>query len=234
MNGLELMNLPRKETLNKAIMNTVWFRHGETFHNEGKRLQGSIDDEEARLTKAAIEKTRQQAIDLSTRFHPDDPITIITSTLYRAQQTAEIIAQQIPKATVVISPLFNEYSFGDWEGVPTDDLRANAQHEGIFIPTPFTASIIGIPPKGENMVGFAARIKQAIETLTAVPDEKRVVVTHATVLRMIRYLNAISRIDSIPLTTELLLSHEREFFNDSQEKFRKVPNGLISNEFFMQ
>ncbi|KRN58478.1 histidine phosphatase family protein [Limosilactobacillus secaliphilus] len=91
-------------------------RHGETFLNNFKRMQGWID---SHLT----EKGRQQAIATGKALAQTKFTVVASSDLGRARQTKKLIISQLqhqPKATFVL-PEFREVNFGSFDGLPRID-----------------------------------------------------------------------------------------------------------------
>ena len=97
-------------------------RHGETFWNKERRLQGQmgtdLDEKGIHLAEVTAEAMKEVPLDLC-----------ITSPLLRARHTAEIMTRgrDIP---MIEDRRIEEIAFGEWEG----------KHSGAcFFRTPFTS-----------------------------------------------------------------------------------------------
>ncbi len=221
--GVPIITLTRNELLT-FNNNSIIFRHGATLINHQGRLQGSIDTEETRLTADAVQLTTQQAIEMLPSLK-NEPL-IIASHMKRAVETGWIIKGVLqtgglltPKTCVLENA--GEFSFGDWEKLLIEQLVAGtngSEHERVWIPNPFNASLVGLPPNGENMFAFAYRVQKIIRKINRLSQENNaqcIVVTHAMVGRMIRYLSMLlAEQGSGGLTAYTLYKNGARFFKD--------------------
>ena len=90
-------------------------RHGETFDNARQLMQGQVQGELNDRGKAQAEAVARQLGD----EHFD---AIVSSDLYRAVQTAEIIARP-HHLKVITTPLLRERDWGDFTGRYIPDLK---------------------------------------------------------------------------------------------------------------
>lgn len=99
----------------------VLVRHGQTDHNRDGRLQGQVD---IPLNDAG----RAQAARVAASVAQNPPDVIVASPLGRAHETARVIghAAGVPVTTDVA---FLERSFGAWEGLRGEEIRARWPHE---------------------------------------------------------------------------------------------------------
>jgi probable phosphoglycerate mutase len=117
-------------------------RHGETFWNRERRLQGQegtdLDEKGIRLAEVTSEAMRDIPMDLC-----------ITSPLLRARHTAEIMTRGrgIP---VIEDPRIEEIAFGEWEGkhCMPPKLEIPADQWSVFFRDPFHF----VPPKGGEAI----------------------------------------------------------------------------------
>lgn len=137
-------------------------RHGQTSWNVAQKAQGHtdipLDDEGLR-----------QAEMLAEAFAPVQLAEVLTSDLRRSEQTAEPIARATG-APLVREPRLRERSFGDWEGLPFDQLRLNT-------PADPDEAYVFRPPSGESFQDVWHRLEPVIEGIRSRKGDK-VVVTH--------------------------------------------------------
>jgi broad specificity phosphatase PhoE len=151
-------------------------RHGESTGNLEKRIQGHIDFP---LSDAG----RQQVCSLASRWreqgvHFD---LIITSTLMRAIETAQIIAQFIP-APVEQNPVWMERNFGSLEGVLLEEALTRDPSLDFFQP------FVRIGGDGESQVELYNRALIAVQDLIQRPPGSYLVVSHGSMLNKVLYV----------------------------------------------
>jgi broad specificity phosphatase PhoE len=136
-------------------LNLILIRHGETYWNHEKRVQGGDSDIE--LNDTGLEQARKLAA-----FLENEPIAaILSSPLQRAIATAEVIAShhQLP---VEIDQGLRELKVGELEGMSVSNLS-----------TTFSQFLMqwwqeGGPmklPNGESLVELQQRAWKAVERL---------------------------------------------------------------------
>ncbi|MGN1401934.1 MAG: histidine phosphatase family protein [Bacillus sp. (in: firmicutes)] len=157
-------------------MLTIYFtRHGQTEWNVQQRMQGWGNGE---LTAKGIADAKSLAVRLKDT-HLD---RIYASTSKRAYETAEIIAEgrDIP---VVKADVFREMSFGDWEGVNRDEVKASCPEDfHAFWETPHLFNRKG----SETFADLQERVKSALQMILEENQDGGtvLVVAHSIFLRM--------------------------------------------------
>lgn len=99
------------------MKNTTFYfvRHGETDYNRHCIMQGR------RINSSLNALGRRQAEALADRFADIDLDAIYTSTLRRAIETADAIAERHPRVPRTCLPGLDEMSWGVYEGEPSSD-----------------------------------------------------------------------------------------------------------------
>lgn len=149
-------------------MKRLYFiRHGESVNNSlglgAGRTETPLTDKGRRQAKLAGEHATQYKIDY-----------IISSSLSRAHETAEIIAKEIgysPK-NIEINDLFIERNYGILEGTPM------ASNVGIDFD-----KVSGI----EKTSSLIKRARKALDYLESLPEENILVVSHGAFGRALRH-----------------------------------------------
>ena len=104
-------------------------RHGQTVFNTQGRIQGQQDSP---LTETGIATTQKTALALKDK----GITTIVSSCLGRAQQTSQILAQNLG-AKIVLDERLNEIRITPWEGRRKQDLiKENNQEYISYITKP--------------------------------------------------------------------------------------------------
>ena len=104
-------------------------RHGQTVFNTQGRIQGQQDSP---LTETGIATTQKTALALKDK----GITTIVSSCLGRAQQTSQILAQNLG-AKIVLDERLNEIRLTPWEGRRKQDLiKENNQEYISYITKP--------------------------------------------------------------------------------------------------
>ncbi|MEM9732091.1 MAG: histidine phosphatase family protein [Pseudomonadota bacterium] len=158
----------------------VFLRHGETDWNRLKRFQGSKDiplNETGRAQAKAQARPITRLI--ATGILENQRITLHTSPLSRAYETAEIVRSnlQLP-ASIATHDGLREVSMGAWEGMTTDELR---EHHFTLRKQRRADRWHFTPPDGESMAG---RANEIIATANQLPAHA-IIVTHSVVLRIL-------------------------------------------------
>lgn len=152
-------------------------RHAETKWNADGRFQGQADT-------VLSELGRRQAAALGVRLAALSPLSIYTSDLTRARETAELAAS-VAGLTAVPDPSFREVDVGSWQGLTFNEVRES-------MPESFAEWVSGRSgfrfPQGETYEEAAARAMERLEALAAAQDGGRfAVVSHGGVLRAMVY-----------------------------------------------
>ncbi len=136
----------------KSAVTLTVVRHGETEWNAQGKFQGSSDI-------PLNEDGRRQAQEIANQLNADDYDVILSSSLVRAKETADIIAKVLDK-DVITSELLAEQNLGDFEGrTKTELIKLFPQFvsDRLFHYKHIT--------NGESEQKFRARVKAAKETL---------------------------------------------------------------------
>jgi broad specificity phosphatase PhoE len=147
-------------------------RHGESTWNSERRFQGTLD---APLSARGRAQASALAAGLGdTRFD-----ALYTSPLSRARETAAACGARLGLEAVLLEEL-REIHLGGWEGLTLDDVQAR---EGDYYRRWLEAPVDHPAPGGEPMPGLATRVRAALDRLSAVHPEGRVlVVAHGGVI----------------------------------------------------
>jgi 2,3-bisphosphoglycerate-dependent phosphoglycerate mutase len=150
-------------------------RHGESTGNIERRIQGHIDF-------PLSDDGRDQAEGLARRWHKEgvEFDLIITSTLQRAQDTAQIIAQTLG-VPIEENPIWVERYFGSLEGELLDEAVANDPNLDFF--QPYTR----LGGEGESQIDLYARAIKAVQELIHKPPGNYLVVSHGAIMNKVLY-----------------------------------------------
>jgi broad specificity phosphatase PhoE len=151
-------------------------RHGESEGNAAQRLQGQG---EYPLSELGREQARRLADRLSKVY--DDIAVIYTSSLSRAVETAQILAEAVG-APVVPDDRLQEYDVGQLTGLTMEDIRER-------FPQIYAAWMEDVEewismPGGERNESFRQRVREVFAEIAARHDgdEDVVVVSHGGTL----------------------------------------------------
>ena len=151
-------------------------RHGESEWNVLGKWQGRAD---IALTEAGREQARAAADYVRTAALP--VTRVLASTLRRAHETAEIIAERLGLAAVVTDERLVETDVGPWEGLRADEIEAG---------WPRYLRDRKTPPGFEPPDQVFARATQAIRD-AAQAGEHTLIVSHSGVIRTIRRIMTV-------------------------------------------
>ncbi|MFK7937946.1 MAG: histidine phosphatase family protein [Roseovarius sp.] len=153
----------------------IWFlRHGETYWNAEKRIQGQLESE---LTPRGIEDAERQARLMPPILAQNPPCFV--SNLGRAQQTARIA---LKGAQFETDNRLAEAHAGDWQGLLHMDVR-RANPDVLSMDTT-ALDLFTRAPNGETAVQFQTRIEGFMAELT----QPAVVVAHGLLGQVMRGL----------------------------------------------
>lgn len=184
-------------------MKLILVRHGETYWNEERRVQGASSDIE--LSEAGV----RQARELASLLSKEKIDAVISSPLKRAVTTAEVIAEQ-HKLPVKIDARLMEIEVGELEGLSLSSLGTTFSQ---FLMQWWQGGGTENLPGGESLVNLQERSWAAIEPLLAEYQNGTVaVISHYFVILVI-----ICKALDLPL----------EYF----VKFKLDPGGLSMLEF---
>ena len=139
------------------MLRIILVRHGATFWNEERRIQGGSSD------TSLSEAGKKQAEDLAQLLKKENVVAIYTSPLRRALDTAQAIAQFHPVG-VTVEPDLKEIEVGEFEGMPLASLD-----------TTFDQFLLGWQqgggleklPGGESLADLAQRAWASVQRLTS-------------------------------------------------------------------
>ena len=177
-------------------MNLILIRHGQSEWNALNQFTGWKDPD---LTAKGIEEAHNAGKiikDLKINFD-----LVFTSALVRAQNTAEIILEEINQSLSTIKDqALNERNYGDLAGLNKDDARKRWGDEQVHI---WRRSYDIPPPGGESLKDTGERVLPFFmkEILPHVCEGKNVLVAaHGNSLRsLIKFLDNISDEDIVKL-----------------------------------
>lgn len=158
-----------------------FLRHGETDWNKEERLQGwsdrPLNDTGRRQAHEILPVLKNLPIDL-----------IVSSSLVRAQHTAEIVNQALQKPFDV-DELLRERHFGDWEGLNLDEIRNLRTQSAKTAPDHVEENGYPPPPGGEKYADFKTRTLTGIERHLNKHQTKNILfVLHGGIFRALRLM----------------------------------------------
>ncbi|MFP3880348.1 MAG: histidine phosphatase family protein [Dehalococcoidia bacterium] len=141
-------------------MKLILVRHGETYWNAERRVQGGDSDIE--LNDIGLEQAKK----LATFLKNDNIVAVVSSPLQRAAATAEAIAKQ-HKLPVEVAEGLREIRVGELEGISVAGLGTTFSH---FLVEWWQEGEARKSPSGETLVELQQRAWQVIEGLLAKPS----------------------------------------------------------------
>ncbi len=177
-------------------MNLILIRHGQSEWNALNQFTGWKDPD---LTAKGIEEAHNAGkIIKNLKINFD---LVFTSALVRAQNTAEIILEEINQSLSTIkNQALNERNYGDLAGLNKDDARKRWGDEQVHI---WRRSYDIPPPGGESLKDTGERVLPFFmkEILPHVCEGKNILVAaHGNSLRsLIKFLDNISNEDIVKL-----------------------------------
>jgi broad specificity phosphatase PhoE len=152
-------------------------RHAMTQWNFEKKIQGR---EDIKLNPEGM----SQAAAWGKILSPEKFDLILSSTMIRAQQTAQIISEKI-NVVVEYDIDLREQDFGEWEGKKIKDIRKNNPNQ---IEAQESRGWQFCPPGGESRINILNRTSGAIENAAQKFDNKYIlIVTHNSVIKTLIY-----------------------------------------------
>ncbi len=157
-------------TAGHATARIELLRHGDT----GQRsYRGQLDDA---LTELGWSQLREAVIG-----HGWD--RIIASPMQRCAAFAQELAQARGLPLTLDARLM-EYHFGDWQGVPIEDL---AEQQGDALGRFWADPVANPPPGAETFAAFGRRLSAALDDIARTCGGQRtLVVTHGGAIRLLR------------------------------------------------
>ena len=121
-------------------------------------------------------------IERAASILPTVPQVVYTSDLLRARESAEIFARYF-SAPLIVRPALREICFGEWEGLPWQEVEQRFPRESAVWLDRFPAGII---PSGEPYDSFVERVKHETDFLTTQAHSHALVaVTHGGFIRTV-------------------------------------------------
>jgi len=166
----KLLNL--SNVTNVAKVSRLYLaRHGETLWNVEQRLQGQCDSELTERGIAQADTLAQSSLTLSLD-------QVYSSTLGRAEKTAQIIADKLHLPFQKVAGL-EERDFGEWQGRIFTSLKQEPFFDDIF-----NQVTDHQPPCGESAEQMVQRFTHALTAIVnRSPDKPCLVISHGDVMR---------------------------------------------------
>lgn len=158
-------------------------RHGATDWNLESRYQGTTD---TRLCALGIDQAKGNGLAIKKAADGGDidlnKITLVSSPLRRAAETASIISKSLNLTTPAeFEPAFRELSMGRWEGLTSQEVKDRFYEER---KSRKTNRWDFKPVDGESMAERKHGIESALQKL----PPHTVIVTHSVILRIVCFL----------------------------------------------
>ncbi|WP_448546609.1 histidine phosphatase family protein [Thalassotalea fusca] len=132
----------------------------------------------------AVAPKDNQALMVQLLAQNISPTKVLTSPLQRCQSLATALAIELD-CPLAIEPAFTEMDFGDYDGVPFDDIVQRDEKWQVlerFWQNPVQNTL----PNAELLAGFSYRVLQGWRKLLAAElDGELVIICHGGVIRMI-------------------------------------------------
>jgi len=153
-------------------------RHGETEKNRQGLLLGQND---VGLNETGI----NQAHELGKKMKDLNIDFIISSSMTRAKQTAEIVNSYINKM-IIIEPRLIERNIGAYDGLTLEEVQEKYQ-KGYTSEMAYNKT----PPGGESSQEVQRRVFAALDDIKKkYPNKNILIITHSFIIRMInKYFN---------------------------------------------
>lgn len=151
-------------------------RHGETFWNRERRIQGRAESQLTPLGERQAAAMASLVSDLISR--EPGPFRLLASPIGRARQTADAVARAT-RLPVELDDRLVEIGCGEWEGLLHDEVRArNAEH--------YACNWIFGAPGGETFDDVMSRARDWLADQVAEPHRRIIVVSHGVWGRCLR------------------------------------------------
>ena len=169
-------------------------RHGQTAFNAEGRFQGRAN---SRLTPLGVAQAGRIGQLLRTLTAPCTPITLWSSPLGRAAQTAEIVQQHLPDApSIRYDPRLQEVSLGCWEGLTHPEIEA--LHPGLRDGAGYYDWFF-LSPDGESLASVEARMRDWLAEVALEPG-CHIAISHGLAGRLLRGVyTGLNRDDALEL-----------------------------------
>lgn len=197
----------------------ILIRHGETDWNRDRRIQGATD---IPLNENGRAQARAAAALLRDRLDLGLPVSIVSSDLARARETAEIIATELGIAAPRTYRGLRERSYGEAEGIGIEEFR---ERWGDW----YSAEVAGAEPWPDLRARGIAALGRAVRDhrrATAPSAASLIVVSHGAFMReMMRHATA----GELPPPGERLMNGSAHDFVYERDHLRLVAYaGLVA------
>jgi broad specificity phosphatase PhoE len=141
------------------MLTLVLTRHGLTDRSIPEQHLGQ------RIDVSLNEAGERQAEALATRLRTVHVDRVITSPLFRARETAAILARAlVGEGPIEADPRLKEMDYGAWEGKTYEEIDAvDAEYRARWVASPAALPC----PQGESGDDVARRVREFLEELTA-------------------------------------------------------------------
>jgi probable phosphoglycerate mutase len=153
-------------------------RHGETFWNRERRVQGRLESDLTPRGERQALAMADLTADLISQGGGD--WRLVSSPIGRARRTAEAVAAATGLAVQTDDRLM-EICCGAWEGRLWDDVRRDDPHRGYD-----GERFFGAPGGGETFEDVHARAASWLADLAPEPERRVIAVSHGVLGRLLR------------------------------------------------
>lgn len=159
----------------KPIYRFFFLRHAESVGNVESRWQGQSD-------YPLTDKGRAQAAALAQRWKEEGLQfdLVITSTLARARETAQIVTSYLENVQIEFNPILLERHIGEMEGLTVDEVRQLPQ-------PPYSTPYDYIGGEGEGDWALFLRAGQALQEILRKPPGRYLIVSHGGFLNQLMH-----------------------------------------------
>ncbi len=148
-------------------------RHGESEGNSSGVIQGQSDYP---LTQTGIKQAKELASDWKLNHTSFD--LIISSSLLRASQTAEIIADSL-QVPIEFDPAWKERNFGSLQGISLQEINQDVDFFHPYQP---------IGGSGESQLDLFIRAGQALQNILRRSPGSYLIISHGGILNKALYV----------------------------------------------
>ncbi|GLJ79255.1 histidine phosphatase family protein [Microbacterium imperiale] len=194
-------------------------RHGETDWNRDRRIQGSTD---IPLNDTGRAQARAVGVELAAKLSGVPGVTVASSDLARAAETARLIAAELDAPDPLAYPELRERGYGDAEGVGVEEFHARWGEWA-------TAEVPNAEPwptvRERALRGLERAVRDA-RTRTAPVAAPLIVVAHGALIReVIRHATA----DEFPLQGVRLANGSSHTFLFERERLRLLESAAVAS-----
>lgn len=159
----------------KPVYRFVFLRHAESVGNVESRWQGQSN-------YPLTERGRAQARALCERWQREEVKfdLVVTSTLIRARETAQIATSYLKDLEFEFNPILMERHIGEMEGLTAEEVRLRPQPSYV---TPYDP----IGGEGEGDWALFLRAGQALQDFLRKPPGKYLIVSHGGFLNQLMH-----------------------------------------------